>query len=131
MADSSNHGVIVRMRTDPEPQQASVDLDGECRAHECLVEVWRTPARTMDRQNASQFSSSPSPKVGKRLFGEPIKLPGLGIPLDCLIEVRSFELFEPGAKLLQLLARQIGNSLLDIFERRHEESSSAAMRSYI
>jgi hypothetical protein len=82
-------------------------------------------------QNASQFSRSPRSKVGKRLFGEPIKLPGLGIPLNCLIEVRGFKLFEPGTKLLQLLARQIGNSLLDIFERRHEESSSAAMRSYI
>lgn len=85
----------------------------------------------MDWQNVSQFPSSPSPKVGKRFLRESIKLSGVGIPLDCLVEVRGFELFEPGTKLLQLLAGQFGNSFFDVFERRHEVSSLAAIRSYI
>ena len=65
----------------------------------------------------------------KCLFGEPIKFAGLSIALDLLVERLGLKLIEPGTKLGELLGREFGDGLLDVFDCGHSDICSIVGRS--
>jgi len=67
-------------------------------------------SRAHGSQNASKFAGAAAAKIVQRLIGQAIKPPFLGVALDLLIEARGVELLEPGAKLRELIRRQLGDS---------------------
>lgn len=54
--------------------------------------------------------------VGERLFGEAVEPPGLGVTFDLLIEACSIECLEPVAEFRELVRRQLGDGLFEVFD---------------
>jgi vacuolar-type H+-ATPase catalytic subunit A/Vma1 len=55
-------------------------------------------------------------KISEGLFGEPVELTGLDVTFDLLIEARGIERLEPVAEFRELIGRQLGDGLFEVFD---------------
>jgi len=77
------------------------------------------PSRTPGWQNASQLARATGTKIGQRLVSQPVELARLGILLDLLIEVPCLKFLESCPEAHELVGRQFGHGLLDVFKCGH------------
>ena len=64
-------------------------------------------------------------EIGQRLFGEAIELASLGVTLDLAVEARGIERLKPVAEFRELIGRQLGDGLFEVFDGHQSHISRA------
>lgn len=68
------------------------------------------------------MAAGAAPRVfGESLFGQAIEPAGLGVALDLLIEARGIERLEPVGEICELVGRQVGDGLFEVFDGHKEQ----------
>src|SRR6266481_8566699 len=83
------------------------------------MEALHTRRKRTGWRNVSQFARATGAEIRQRLLCELVEPARFGVALDLLVESSGLEFLKPSAESRELIRRQFGHSLFDIFEGRH------------
>src|SRR6266404_9344256 len=83
------------------------------------MEALHTRRKRTGWRNVSQFARATGAEIRQRLLCELVEPARFGVALDLLVESSGLEFLKPSAESRELIRRQFGHRLFDIFERCH------------
>src|SRR6266404_9593368 len=92
------------------------------------MEALHTRRKRTGWRNVSQFARATGAEIRQRLLCDLVEPARFGVALDLLVESSGLEFLKPSAESRELIRRQFGHRLFDIFERCHGHPRRLAER---